>query len=531
MLDRRAVLGLAVVASCAAAAPAAAQEEPAIKAVYDRQCAQCHGVDGAGDGPAAAYMLPPPRDFTAGLYQIRTTPGGSLPTDDDLLRIIDEGMPGTAMPGWRDHLSSGQRRALVDYIKGFSRFFESEEVPPPVEIASAPGVTEEGLAEGREYFEVLECFRCHGDQGRGDGPSAWEQRDDAGAPTRPADLHKNWLFTGGGSAEDIFTRLYTGLDGTPMPSHADLIESEFITEEQLWRVSQYVRSLSPEEPPRVREVVRAALVEGELPTSPDDPAWDEADEFYFPLAGQIIIRPRWFAPSVSGVWVDALHNGEELALRLRWHDPTRSPNERWAGWREAVLAHMQPGEGPTTAEPLPDAFAVQFPRTIPEDVVLPHFLMGDQRNPVYLWHWRSDADGAVEALGRGLDRIEPLPDQNQILSSSAEHAGGRWQLVLRRTLESPDSANQLDFASGIAMPIAFFAWDGDNTEAGTRGAISSWYYLHLDESVPPTVYVTPAAAVLFTALMGVVVVVRAQRRERTAGTNDPPNSPHAGSQS
>ena len=67
-----------------------------------------------------------------------------------------------------------------------------------------------------------------------------------------------------------------------MPSFQDLIAAEFMTEEQLWHVAQYVRSLAPEEPPQVSEVVRAARIEGELPASVDDPAWETAERFYVP---------------------------------------------------------------------------------------------------------------------------------------------------------------------------------------------------------------------------------------------------------
>src|SRR5438128_12586587 len=78
-----------------------AQDTTAGKKVYVKWCAGCHGEDGKGDGPAAAYMLPRPRDFTGAVYQIRTTANGQLPTDADLMRSIDDGLFGTAMPGWK----------------------------------------------------------------------------------------------------------------------------------------------------------------------------------------------------------------------------------------------------------------------------------------------------------------------------------------------------------------------------------------------------------------------------------------------
>jgi DMSO reductase family type II enzyme heme b subunit len=503
------------VALLALAPAAAAQADHPGKPVYDRWCAACHGVEGRGDGPAAAYMLPRPRDFTRGLYQIKSTPSGALASDADILRIIDHGMPGTAMPGWRATLSSAQRRALVEYLKSFSHFFATEPTPEPLRYGRQPRVSEAGLAEGREVYDVLECWQCHGNTGRGDGRSAFEQVDDDGFPVRPANLHKNWRFTGGGSAEDIFVRLMTGLEGTPMPSQADAVEAGVVSEEQLWRLAQYVRSLSPDRPPRVRDVVRAHLLEGELPSTPDDPGWAEVDEFYFPLVAQIILRPRWFAPSVSGVWVRAVHNGEELALLLRWHDPSRSPDPRWREWQERVLATMEPHEGgPTEPQVLPDGFVVQFPLTIPTGMERPYFLMGTAREPVYLWSWQSEPNVAVEAAGLGLGRIEPLPAQQQTLSAAAVWDEGEWRLVIKRALAAEPGDGRLAFEPARAIPIAFYAWDGDNSEAGTRGAISTWYYLYLDEPASNSIFLLPIAATLLTFGLGLIVVVRAQRWPR-----------------
>ncbi|MBI4546052.1 MAG: c-type cytochrome [Gemmatimonadetes bacterium] len=499
-----------------AAGPGHTQQPHPGKAVYDKWCAGCHGVEGKGDGPAAAYMLPRPRDFTQALYQIRSTPSGALPLDSDIRRVIDQGMPGTAMPGWKDKLSKSQREALVAYLKTFSRFFQSEQAPQAMEFGRPPGVGEEALAQGRELFNKIECWKCHGRAGRGDGPSAPTQEDDNGFPIRPSDLTENWYFNGGGSAEEIYRRLRTGLDGTPMPSFTDLLESKFLTEEQLWRVAQYVRSLAPEKPPRVREVVRAQRREGPMPASPEDSAWANVERYYIPLVGQIMVRARWFSPTVDGVWVQALHNGRELALRLVWHDPSRSPDPEWFEWQDRLRVHMEPADGDTAAAgPLPDALAVQFPRSIPAPMApRPHFLMGNARDPVYLWHWQSRPDTVVEALGRGLGRIEPLGTQQQAVTASATFDQAEWRLLLRRTLTTADSAGRLQFRTGETIPLALFAWDGSSGERGTRGAISSWYYLYLDPPASSTVYTAPLLATVLTAGLGLLVVARAQRREK-----------------
>ncbi|MFN2384577.1 MAG: c-type cytochrome [Gemmatimonadota bacterium] len=536
-----------------AARPLGAQETPDVEAgaggarqTYARWCAGCHGDDGAGDGPAARYMLPRPRDFTTGLYQIRSTPSGALPLDSDILAVIAGGMPGTAMPGWKQTLSGAEMEGLVEYLKTFSPFFASQEPPAAVTVGDVPGVSEEALAEGRATYEKIECWKCHGQAGRGDGPSAPTLEDEDDHPVRAADLTENWLFNGGGSVEAIYTRLLTGLSGTPMPSFADLVDAEVVTEEQLWNVAHYVRSLAPEKPPEVREVVRAARVEGELPAAPGDAAWAGAERYYVPLVGQIIARPRWFAPTVDGVWVQALHNGREVALRLTWHDPSKSPDSEWGEWGGRVAALMAPelaapGAGPaadttgatvtagdTLAAPvatgagasLPDRLVVQFPQRLTDGMERPYFLLGNAKEAVYLWEWASAPDGAREALGRGLGQTTPLPGAGS-LTVSAAYDQGQWQLVIRRPLAAGDSTERLVFEPGRAIPMALFAWDGSNGESGTQGAISSWYFLYLDQPTAKTVYVAPILATLLTAALGVMVVTRAQRR--AAGrANAPP---------
>jgi DMSO reductase family type II enzyme heme b subunit len=481
--------------------------------VYDRWCASCHGFDGDGEGPAAAYMLPRPRDFTRGLYQIRTTAGGEIPTDDDILRIINEGMPGTTMPGWRDQLGRRDREALVAYLKSFYPPFETMPEPEPLDFGRAPRATQERLDEGRLFFDSIECWQCHGDAGRGEGPSAPELEDDWGYPIRAVDLSKNWRFNGGGSVEDIYERLRTGMDGTPMPAFSDLIDAGFMTDDQLWNLAHYVRSLSPDRGPRVREVIRAGRVDaGELPVALDDEAWDDVESFYIPLAGQIIILPRWFEPTVSSVRVQALHDDEEIVLRITWHDPSRSPDARWMQWQERVIEVMEPKEGdPVEPGPRPDRLVVQFPPDIPVGMDRPYFLMGDARSPVYLWTWRSDEEQARKATAQGMRNLQPLPGA---LESEARWEGGRWQLLLRRAFTTDDPANELQFETGVSIPVAFFAWDGDNGEEGTRGAVSSWFFIHLEREAPPSTYIAPLVAFFVTGGLGLVVVARAQRRER-----------------
>lgn len=492
-----------------------AQDAQRGKAVYEKWCMGCHGETGAGDGPAAKYMLPPPRDFTPAKYQIRTTASGELPTDADLERVVADGMPGTAMPEWTTKLSSAERRDVVAYIKTFSTFFEGA-APQMVEFGRAPSGGADAIAAGRQTYEKLECFKCHGMAGRGDGKSSPTLKDDWDFPLAAANLTERWTFNGGGTVEEIYRRLRTGLDGTPMPSFTDVIEGGVITDEDLWHVAQYVYSLSPEEsPPAVREVIRAVPVEpgGALPAGPDDSTWSRAESYFVPLVGQIVAKPRWFAPAVSGIWAQAMHDGSQVVIRLSWGDRSRSPDRAWDEWMARLVRSVSDDDGPLSAAQGPDRIAVQFPKRVTDDVERPYFLGGNSRRPVYLWRWMSSPDSSEEGTGSGLGRFAPFPGGSEI-SHAAAYQEGQWRVQFTRALVPADTAASPTFVPGRAIPIAFFAADGSNGETGSRGSVSAWYAIYLDLPTPPGVYVAPVVAVMLTAGLGLVVLWRAQQQHR-----------------
>lgn len=524
-----AIAGAAALAVTLPAA-AAAQDHPG-KATYDRWCSGCHGLDGQGEGTGAAYMLPRPRNFVQALYQIRSTRSGSLPTDADILHVINEGMPGTAMPGWRTELTQQERDNLVAYVKTFSRFFETD-TPDVLELSRAPGRSDELIEMGRETFQQLECWKCHGDAGRGDGQSAPTQEDNNGFPIRPADLTQPWNFNGGGTAEDIYRTLRTGLDGTPMPSLEDALQGGIVTDEQLWAIAYYVESLAPDAP-LVREVIEARLAEGALPASAADSAWNGVERFWVPLVGQIIVSPRWFSPAVTGVWVQSVYDADDIVFRLSWDDRSNSPDPEWAEWRANVLRVMEPKEGDMMAvagpaadqeaQPAapesPDAIAMWFPRSLPTGMERPYFFMGSTRDPVYTLHWDSRTGGS-EMLGHGPGLLDAMPGAGNGLTVDAAFDNGRWHVMFRRPRAAADSANAISFATGQPIPVAFFAWDGDNGETGTRGALSTWFFVYLTEPTSGGVFATPLIATLLTAGLGLFVVGRAQRKDRMRNGSD-----------
>ena len=506
---------LAVLAVGPSGRPAVAQDTTAGKTVYAKWCAGCHGDQGAGDGAAAKHMIPPPRDFTGAIYQIRSTASGNLPTDADVMRSIDEGLHGTFMPGWKNALSDRERRDVLAYIKTFSSFFADTSLrPQALDFGKEPsgGTGDDALKVGRQFYDSIGCRKCHGDLGRGDGPSSPTLKDDAGHPIFAADLHQSWLFNGGSTAEDIYHRLRTGLDGTPMPSFSDLLEQKFLTETELWRLAQYVRSLSPAEPPAVRDVIHAPLIDRALPHAADDSAWASVDAYWFPLVGQVIRKQRWFAPAVTGVWVKAVHTADSIALQLTWDDRSESPDTAWLEHVGRVFATLEQDDGGSEQPALwPDQIAVQFPVTIPTGMERPYFLMGNSTAPVYQWRWASNARGTgVAGLARGVERFDPVSGGG--VGAQAVYDHGQWRVVFTRALASPDTVTQLPFRTGRAIPVAFFAWDGSNGEHGTRMAISTWYFLALDEPVPARVFISPVLAMVLTLGLGMLVVWRAQQK-------------------
>ncbi len=464
-----------------ASAPAQAADG---QAIYAQRCEICHGAEGDGNGPAAANLDPKPRDFRRGWYKIRSTTSGQLPTDADLVRVISTGMPGTTMPAWKGVLTGEEIEAVAQYLKSFSRRFERE-TPQSVAAAAKVPSGAESIARGRELFagQQAECVKCHGNAGRGDGPSADELTDDFGNVIAPADLAMAWLFRGGPTADEIYMRLKTGLTGSPMPSYADVL-----TDDQLWDLANYVDSLSPDAAPEPQAAITAFRVQGALPTDVNAAEWQRATEYFYPLVGQLMREPRHYTPSIKGVWVRALYDDNALALRVKWHDRSQDA-----------------GGGDRPA----DALAVQFPAQLPAGGERPYFVFGDSTYPVNLWYWSGATNTAEERNSRGVGSATAQATQNA--QGAAAYADGEYTLILQRALNTGD-AEDLPFEPGKFIPIAFMAWDGWAGEQEAAGAISSWYLIYLEKPVPPVNYLWIPGAVIAVALLEWMIVRAVRQR-------------------
>lgn len=204
----------------------AAATAPAItaQAIFHQRCARCHGPGGRGDGPMAAHLSSAPRDLVAGPFWLRTTPGKSAPSLADLRRVIERGIPGTAMPGFDytfkkiDPDDDGHDAVdrLISLLQKRSPSLrnpgQSAEVPE-----QATGEDWE-LEAGKTVYQALHCAACHGDAGRGDGEKAATLKDRQGRPMVVADLAEPWDFRRGGETQYIWQTLEFGLDPKVMPS-------------------------------------------------------------------------------------------------------------------------------------------------------------------------------------------------------------------------------------------------------------------------------------------------------------------------
>lgn len=179
------------------------------------------------------------------------------------------------------------------------------DVPVPATIeelraalaADGDSPIKQSVARGKQVFEseVAACAKCHGKEGRGDGPQQdyddwtkdWTVRigidptDEAaqvplvarGAlPARKIDPRdfRLGLFRGGSEPEHLFRRIAAGIDGTPMPAAT-------LPEEDIWNLVNFVRSLAeaPKDEDAKGEEGKGEEAKGESPQEATAPVGDQ----------------------------------------------------------------------------------------------------------------------------------------------------------------------------------------------------------------------------------------------------------------
>jgi mono/diheme cytochrome c family protein len=124
-------------------------------------------------------------------------------------------------------------------------------IPKAPRTPSSP----ESIERGRKLFlgEKAKCASCHGELGRGNGPSTEAFNDVPGKPGVKSDvpgLFDIWgniikprnltqdVFRGGRRPVDVYRRIHSGIKGTPMQAFGGTL-----TDEEIWDLVNYVYSI------------------------------------------------------------------------------------------------------------------------------------------------------------------------------------------------------------------------------------------------------------------------------------------------
>jgi mono/diheme cytochrome c family protein len=101
------------------------------KAIYEAECARCHGPGGAGDGPDAPALDTPHPDFSDLAYM-------AARTQSEFFSAVTDGA-GEAMPAFQAALTEDQRWAALDYVRAFSYAYAAPGAPVPTLTGSVLG--------------------------------------------------------------------------------------------------------------------------------------------------------------------------------------------------------------------------------------------------------------------------------------------------------------------------------------------------------------------------------------------------------
>jgi hypothetical protein len=369
----------------------------------------------------------------------------------------------------------------------------------------------------------------------------------------PQNLANPSNYKAGYTSKEIYRSFANRLDGTVMPTFSantldpeDPVHGEYLQWALAAYVSDQVRSRAGMTD--ARKVV-ARQLSGNLPSDPSDPAWEQIPMRVVPLSGQVLVPPRWSAPSVSQVAIRVVFNSTAMAVWLRWDD--RRPNVVHEEPSVDFAAASDPMLGPATyAAPAlkpkspvvfnaRDQLELQLPDPAIEQRALqdrPQFFYGSEQAPVRLWRWSADRqglkvtkrveeiagakaerfectsetpernEGAIDLLiARGLAQIEPVSN-GPVIRSRADWSNGAWTLVLSGSLVEPQQL----LSDRRALPIAIHLWDGLAGETGLRMAISSW--IDIVAASPRPIWQHAVAVVLAAlVLIGLLMLARRMR--------------------
>ena len=368
----------------------------------------------------------------------------------------------------------------------------------------------------RIYLEA--CAPCHGADGN-PVPEA-VKFDNEGYPVPPRSF-VNGIFKGGSEGHQLYARIFKGMKGTPMPA----FEGAY-TNDEVWDLIHYVQSLArkgAQERAQLKQgTFVAARVRCPLPAGPMHETWDQARPLY------VALTPLWWTEErIEGLVVQAVHNEEELVIRLSWIDPSEDDRA-------------------VRQDEFRDGVAIQFSLTSD-----PPFYMGDssEHGGVNIWYWKADRQKDLQTAYQDVDSAFPAravdmyPEQNyttpsnaigvewpyegvtqhdrtfitawgagnlvadpelqtpvetlvargpgtlagkpaniQLVQGQAVYERGVWYVQMQRSMKAdhPDSQDERRFQPGDYLPLSFAIWNGSSGDRDGKKNISIWQKLVIE---------------------------------------------------
>ncbi len=254
------------------------------RASYTMYCSGCHGPQGDGEGPAAKFLNPKPRDFRKGKMKFASVSAGEMPQDADLARTIAKGLHGTSMPAW-NLLPKDEVDDIIAYVKTFT---PNRKAPgSTLAIPADPWIKspDKGIAEGEKlYHGLAACGSCHPSYvtkpkvaeymkaydmpttGFREAMYESETKDSEwGQPITPPDFLRDYVKSGTEKG-DLVRVIATGVGGTAMPSWGATLNPK-----QLWGLAYYVEYLAKLRGTKEAQEMRAALLGQPAYTPPPPP--------------------------------------------------------------------------------------------------------------------------------------------------------------------------------------------------------------------------------------------------------------------
>jgi DMSO reductase family type II enzyme heme b subunit len=431
--------------------------------IYASRCAVCHGSNGAGDGPLASEIFPPPRDLIRGQYRFRSTEYGTAPIDSDIIGGIARGLGDTAMGRFLP-LGAQRLEAVTAHLMTFTPTLFAN-APPTLPGSPMPMTPIAPLvARGRAVYDEAHCDECHGKAGRGDGPSAPTLKDESGHPSIATNLTKRSQIKSGGGATTIFRVLSSGMNGTPMGSYATTLSAD-----DRWALAYYLENLAQARP-RFSPNVQAGVVTEPIPVDPTASLWKTIPPTQVPLGPQVEILPYWTQPSIDEVDVRVAVNGDQIGILLVWDDRTRDVRTDDAGATSTVPAAL----ARYGAWRLPDRVAVQFPEKPDPKGILPAAYLGDDSRPIRRWVWSADrqerGEPAVVERVAGARQTPTASSEDSAVQTAASFVDGQWRVVLLGKRPAKTAA---------IIPLAVQSWNGAMGESGHWLGLSGWMSIQL----------------------------------------------------